>query len=414
VFASRTPGAGVHRDREIEALPVEWQWLGVVGADEADVEAGVEAGGRPGGGHDLDLDRAVRAVRSPNGTTRAPAATVTPMSRNARVAVLGAGSWGTTVAALAARNTHTILWSRRPELADRINETSENTDYLPGLPLPDALRATGTLEEAVRDADVLVVGVPSHGFRAMLLEVEPHLRPWIPVVSLSKGLEQGTRLRMTQVIEDVLPGHPAGVLAGPNLAREVLQGYAAAAAMAMPDERLACSLQSIFTSTTFRVYTNTDVTGSELGGALKNVIAIAAGMAEGLGVGDNTKAMVVTRGLAEMTRLGVALGADPRTFAGLTGLGDLMATCASPLSRNRHVGVQLALGRTIDQITADMNMVAEGVKSVRVVCELADRHGVDMPIAREVDGVVNEGRTAADAYRGLRRIAPTSEIHGLA
>lgn len=336
------------------------------------------------------------------------------MSRDAHVAVLGAGSWGTTVAALAAHNTRTTMWSRRAELADRINDEHENADYLAGLPLPESLRATASLEEAVDDADVLVVGVPSHGFRAALEDVMPFLRPWIPVISLSKGLEQGTRLRMTEVIGEVLPGHPAGVLAGPNLAREVLQGYAAAAAIALPDERLASSLQSIFTSKNFRVYTNTDVVGSELGGALKNVIAIGAGMAEGLGVGDNTKAMVVTRGLAEMARLGEALGADPRTFAGLTGLGDLMATCSSPLSRNRHVGEQIALGKTIEQVTAEMKMVAEGVKSVRAVCELAEQHGVDMPIAHEVDGVVNEGRSAADAYRGLRRITPTSEIHGLA
>lgn len=336
------------------------------------------------------------------------------MSRDAHVAVLGAGSWGTTVAALAAHNTTTTMWSRRPDLADQINEQHENTDYLAGLPLPESLRATASLEEAVHDADVVVVGVPSHGFRGALSDVAPFLRPWIPVISLSKGLEQGTRLRMTEVIGETLPGHPAGVLAGPNLAREVLQGYAAAAAIALPDEHLACSLQSIFTSKNFRVYTNTDVVGSELGGALKNVIAIAAGMAEGLGVGDNTKAMVVTRGLAEMTRLGEALGAQPRTFAGLTGLGDLMATCSSPLSRNRHVGEQIARGKPIEQVTSEMKMVAEGVKSVRAVCELADQCGVDMPIAREVDGVVNEGRSAEDAYRGLRRIAPTSEIHGLA
>ena len=328
--------------------------------------------------------------------------------------MLGAGSWGTTVAALAARNTDTILWSRRPELADVINEKNENIDYLSGLKLPENLRATGSLPGAVSDADVVVVGVPSHGFRAALEDVKPHLRPWIPVISLTKGIEQSTRLRMTQVIEEVLPGHPAGVLAGPNLAREVLQGYAAAAAIALPDQRLAGSLQTIFTSTTFRVYTNLDVVGSELGGALKNVVAIAAGMAEGLGVGDNTKAMVVTRGLAEMIRLGEAMGADPLTFAGLTGLGDLMATCSSPLSRNRTVGQHLAEGKTIEQITSEMKMVAEGVKSARVVCELAEEHGVDMPIAREVDGVVNEGRTPADAYRGLRRIAPTSEIHCLA
>ncbi len=336
------------------------------------------------------------------------------MARNAHVAVLGAGSWGTTVAALAARNTDTVLWSRRPETADQINEKRENTDYLAGLELPEGLRATSSLEDAVWHADVLVVGVPSHGFREALELVKPYLRPWIPVVSLTKGLEQGTRLRMTEVIDQVLPGHPAGVLAGPNLAREILQGYAAAAAIAMPDEHVACSLQTIFASKVFRVYTNTDVVGSEMGGALKNVIAIAVGMAEGLGVGENTKAMVVTRGLAEMTRLGVALGADPMTFAGLTGLGDLMATCSSPLSRNRHVGEQIALGKSVQQITEEMNMVAEGVKSVRVVCELADELGVDMPIAHEVDAVVNEGRSATTAYRGLRRIAPTSELHGLA
>ena len=336
------------------------------------------------------------------------------MSRAACVAVLGAGSWGTTVASLAARRTDTVLWARRPELAERINETHENPDYLAGLSLPETLRATSSLEEAAAHADVLVMGVPSHGFRAALEDVSPMLRPWTPVVSLTKGLEQGSRLRMTQVIDDVLPGHPAGVLAGPNLAREVVQGYAAAAAMAMPDEHLASSLQALFATSIFRVYTNTDVVGSELGGVLKNVIAIAAGMAEGLGVGDNTKAMVVTRGLAEMIRLGTALGANPLTFAGLTGLGDLMATCSSPLSRNRSVGEQVARGKTIEEITSEMKMVAEGVKSVRAVCELAEECGVDMPIAREVDAVVNEGRSAEDAYRGLRRIAPTSEVYGLA
>ncbi len=303
------------------------------------------------------------------------------MSRNAHVTVLGAGSWGTTVAALAATNTKTVLWSRRAELADQINEKGENSDYLAGLALPDTLTATGDLEQAAADADVIVVGVPSHGFRTALESIGPHIRPWIPIVSLSKGLERDTRFRMTQVIEDVLPGHPAGILAGPNLAREVLQGYAAAAAMAMPDQRLSSSLQSIFVTKNFRVYTNTDVIGSELGGALKNVIAIAAGMATGLGVGDNTTAMVITRGLAEMARLGEALGADPRTFAGLTGLGDLVATCSSPLSRNRHVGEQIGLGKSIEQITSEMNMVAEGVKSVRVVCELAEQHDVDMPNA---------------------------------
>jgi len=336
------------------------------------------------------------------------------MTRQIQVCVLGAGSWGTTVASLVAANAHVTLWARRAEQAAEIDETHVNGTYLPGMQLHPALRATGSIEDAVWPADVLVVGVPSHGFRATLEEAAKFVRPWIPIVSLSKGLERGTAKRMTQVIDDVLPGHPVGVLAGPNLAREVLAGYAAAAVIAMADERVARSLQGLFVSHVFRVYTNTDVLGCELGGALKNVIAIAAGMAEGLGVGDNTRAMVITRGLAEITRLGVAMGADQRTFAGLSGLGDLMATCMSPLSRNRTVGERLARGQGIDQITSEMKMVAEGIKTCRVVLELADRYGVDMPIVREVDGVVNDGRGPIDAYRGLIRIAPTSEIHGIA
>jgi glycerol-3-phosphate dehydrogenase (NAD(P)+) len=255
------------------------------------------------------------------------------------------------------------------------------------------------------------MGVPSHGMRATLEAAAPHVRPWIPIVSLAKGLEAGTRLRPTEVIDEVLPGHPAGVLSGPNLAREVLSGYAAAAVVAMRDEHVARSLQAIFASRVFRVYTNTDVLGCELGGVLKNVIAIAAGMGEGLGVGDNTRALVITRGLAEVTRLGTAMGGEQQTFAGLTGLGDLMATCMSPLSRNRRVGEELARGRTIDEITAEMNQVAEGVKTARVVVELAEQYGVAMPIAAEVDAVVNEGRTAEEAFRGLRRVQPRSEAH---
>lgn len=336
------------------------------------------------------------------------------MTRQVHVAVLGAGSWGTTVASLAAANAATTLWARRAQLAGEIDEKHVNGAYLPDLALNPTLRATSSLEEAVWPADVLVVAVPSHGFRATLEQAAKFVRPWIPIVSLSKGLESGTKLRMTQVIDEVLPGHPTGVLAGPNLAREVLQGYAAAAVIAMADEHVACSLQKLFSTTVFRVYTSTDVIGCEIGGVLKNVIAIAAGMAEGLGVGDNTRAMVITRGLAEITRLGVAMGADVRTFAGLTGLGDLMATCMSPLSRNRTVGEMLARGRTLEEITAELNMVAEGVKSCRVVLELAERYGVDMPIVREVDAVVNGDNRPTDAYRGLIRIAPTSEIHGVA
>lgn len=333
------------------------------------------------------------------------------MTRPVQVCVLGGGSWGTTVAALAARNTPTILWARDAELVREIDEQHTNSRYLGDRELPAALRATADLVEAVEAADVLVVGVPSHGIRTVLGDAAPHVRPWIPVLSLAKGLEQHTRMRPTQVIGECLEGHPVGLLAGPNLAREVLAGMAAAAVVATPDDAVACALQPLFHSNRFRVYRNHDLLGSELGGVLKNIIAIAAGMAEGLDVGDNTRAMVLTRGLAEITRLGVAMGADPRTFAGLTGLGDLMATCMSPLSRNRRVGEALARGQTLEQVTTEMKQVAEGVRTARTVIELAAENDVVMPIAAEVDAVVNEGRGAAEAYRGLMRSTAQSEHH---
>jgi glycerol-3-phosphate dehydrogenase (NAD(P)+) len=331
------------------------------------------------------------------------------MSRPIRVAVLGAGSWGTTVASLAARNAETVIWARRAESADQIAREHRNDAYLKGLPLHPSLRATTALDEAVGHCDVLVVGVPSHSFRETLKVVAPLLRPWVPVLSLAKGLEQGSQQRMTQIIHEELPGHPAGLLAGPNIAREVLQGLAAAAVLAMPDAEVARALQPLFASPVFRVYTNTDVIGCELGGPLKNVIAISAGMADGLGVGENTRAMVITRGLAEITRLGVALGGAHETFSGLTGLGDLLTTCMSPLSRNRQVGEQFAKGRKTAEIVASMNMVAEGIKTSSVVMELAAQHGIEMPIAAEVAAVVKGERGAVEAFRGLRRLAPGAE-----
>lgn len=328
--------------------------------------------------------------------------------------MLGGGSWGTTVASLAANNAQTILWARSADTVEGINDQHENRRYLKGLPLHSELRATTSVEEAVADADVLVTGVPSQALRATLEMVAPVLRPGVPVVNLAKGLEEGTGQRMTEVINETLPGHPAGLLSGPNLAREVLEGYAAAAVIAMSDQRAAESLQQVFASRVFRVYTNTDVLGCELGGTLKNVVAIAAGLAEGLGVGDNTRSMVITRGLAEMTRLGSALGADPRTFAGLTGLGDLMATCLSPLSRNRRVGEELAKGHALEEVIRDLGMVAEGVKTTPAVVELAHDAGIAVPVAEEVNAVLRGEHSAEQAYRGLRRVLPTSEIHGLA
>lgn len=330
-----------------------------------------------------------------------------------RVSVIGAGSWGTTVASLAAQNAPTLLWSRRPELAEQIDRDHENGDYLAGFTLPAALRATADLEEAVRHADVLVMGVPSQGFRSALEQVKPYLRPWVPVVSLSKGLEIGSRLRMSQLIEEVLPGHPVGILTGPNLAKEILAGHAAASVIAMDDDNVARALQGIFQADLFRVYTNEDIIGCEMGGVLKNVIAIASGMADGVGAGDNTRAAVITRGLAEVTRLGVAMGGQTVTFAGLAGMGDLVATCISRQSRNRHVGERIGKGETIGEIIAAMNMVAEGVKTSKVVMELADEYGIDMPIAHEVHGVCHGGRTAQEAYAGLLNRGTSREMDGI-
>ncbi len=329
-----------------------------------------------------------------------------------RVAVVGAGSWGTTVAHLAAHNMPTTLWARRKELADEITESHTNSDYLTGFALHPSLLATSSMEEAVRDADLLVMGVPSHGFRSALVEAAEHVRPWVPVVSLSKGLEQGTRLRMSQVVHEVLPGHPVGVLTGPNPAKEILAGHAAAAVVATADTFVAEELQRCFSTDLFRVYYNHDVIGSEMGGVLKNVIAIASGMADGLGTGDNTRAAVITRGLAEVSRLGCAMGGEALTFSGLAGMGDLIATCISRQSRNRHVGEQLGLGRTLDEVVAEMKMVAEGVKSCQTVLELAEAYDVDMPIASEVVGVVHHGRTAREAYRGLLKRDVRHEHHG--
>jgi glycerol-3-phosphate dehydrogenase (NAD(P)+) len=327
-----------------------------------------------------------------------------------KVAVIGAGSWGTTVASIAAHNGPTVLWARNAETADEINTRRTNTRYLGTSRVGRDLRATADMAEAVGSADVVIMGVPSHGFRATLEQVRAHIRAWVPVISLAKGLEQGSLLRMTQVINDVLPGHPAGLLTGPNLAREIMAGFAAASVVAMDDETILRELQAVFRSKIFRVYTNQDVVGCEVGGALKNVIAIAAGMGDGLGVGDNTKAAVITRGLAELTRLGVAMGGQPHTFAGLAGMGDLVATCASKQSRNRYVGEQLGKGRSIAEICDEMHMVAEGVKTSRVVMELAAKYGVEMPIAREVYRVVHEGATPSQAYRGLLRHEAGSEL----
>ncbi|MEM8621489.1 MAG: NAD(P)H-dependent glycerol-3-phosphate dehydrogenase [Actinomycetota bacterium] len=327
-----------------------------------------------------------------------------------RVVVIGGGSWGTTVAHLCAWHVPTTLHSRRPEVVDAINDRHENPRYLAGYSLHPELVATGDLEGAVADADVVVLGVPSRGYRNTLAEIRPHVQPGVPIVSLAKGLEPSTELRMTQVVAEDLPNHPVGLLTGPNLAKEVLDGFAAAAVVAFPDLAMAERVQPIFSSPFFRVYTSDDVIGCEMAGALKNVIAIASGMADGVGAGDNTRAMVITRGLAELTRLGVAMGGRPETFAGLAGMGDLVATCISPQSRNRYVGERIGQGLTVEEIIEEMDQVAEGIKTAKVVMSLADRYDIDLPISAEIHRCVAHGQTALEAYRGLVRTPAGTEL----
>ncbi len=319
-----------------------------------------------------------------------------------RVTVHGAGSWGTTLSALIAPRHPTLLWARSGDVATEIREERTNRAYLPGFRLPSALSATADLSEAAGTADVVLVAVPTEHFREVLVSAKAAIRPWIPIVSLAKGLEQESYLRMTQVIREVFPGHPAAALTGPNIAREIMAGKAAAAVVATEDLAVATELQKLLMRGVFRVYVNDDVVGCEIGGALKNVVAIAAGIGQGLEVGDNTRAAVMSRGLAELTRLGVAMGAEQATFAGLAGMGDLIVTCMSPYSRNRMVGERLGRGEPLGQILADMNMVAEGVRTAEVVLDLAERHGLDLPICRAIHQVVGGKLPPSGAYFGLR------------
>ncbi|CAN5146162.1 NAD(P)H-dependent glycerol-3-phosphate dehydrogenase [soil metagenome] len=325
--------------------------------------------------------------------------------------MIGAGSWGTAAAALAGREHSVTLWARRPELAEAINTSGENPEYLPGARLPFGLRATSNLEDAVRDATIIAVAVPSHGFAAVVEEIGS-VDPRVPMISLTKGIEVDSLRRMTEIMTTGFAGHdPAriGVLTGPNLATEIMAGSPTAAVVAMADQNAASRVQAAFSGPTFRVYTNDDVVGCELAGSLKNVMAIAAGMSTGLGFGDNTRAALITRALAELTRLGVALGGVPATFAGLAGMGDLIATCTSPHSRNHRVGLGLAAGKKLEQITGEMNMVAEGVKTTKAVLELATRVSVDMPIAIQVGKVLYEGHHPRQAVMSLMTRASRPE-----
>jgi glycerol-3-phosphate dehydrogenase (NAD(P)+) len=329
-----------------------------------------------------------------------------------RAAVLGAGSWGTAFAqVLVDAGTDTILWARRPDMADAINERHENPDYLPRITLPPTLQATSDAAEALDGADLVVLAVPSQTLRSNLAEMAALVPRDAVLVSLMKGVELGTDKRMSEVIREVADVAPDRVVAvsGPNLAREIALREPAAAVVACTDLEVARRVQVACNSGYFRPYRNHDVIGCEFGGAVKNVIALAVGMAAGLGFGDNARASMITRGLAEISRIGVALGAEPMTFAGLAGLGDLVATCSSPLSRNRTFGEDLGRGLTVEQCIAKTKQTAEGVKSCRSILDLAVKHSVAAPITEHVVKVVDEGMTVADMMISLLASAPKHE-----
>jgi len=309
----------------------------------------------------------------------------------AQIAVMGAGSWGTAFAlVLADAGNDVRLWGRRGELCDAVNRTHENAEYLPGVELAPSIRATSDAAEALDDCEVVVLAVPSQQLRANLTAWGAHIPVDAVLVSLMKGVELGTHLRMSEVIAELTGAGPEriAVVTGPNLAREIAAREPAASVVACADHGVAERLQKLCHTPSFRPYTNTDVVGCELAGTTKNIIGIAVGVCIGLGFGDNSKATIITRGLAETARLGVAMGADPVTFSGLAGMGDLVATCSSPLSRNRTFGEKLGAGMTVDEITGGTRQVAEGAKSCTSIAELAGLHGVEMPIVEHVAALV--------------------------
>jgi glycerol-3-phosphate dehydrogenase (NAD(P)+) len=332
---------------------------------------------------------------------------------SAQLAVLGAGSWGTTFAKiLADAGGDVTLWARRESLADEINRTRCNDEYLPGTVLPATLTATHDAATAITGADLVALAIPSQNLRANLAEWAPMISPDATLISLMKGVELGTAKRMSEVISEVTgcPPERIAVVSGPNLALEIAAEQPTATVIACTDHERAQRVQQACRTAYVRPYTNVDVVGCELGGAVKNVIALACGMVAGMGYGQNTLASVITRGLAETARLGIALGADEGTFAGLAGLGDLVATCSSPLSRNRRFGEQLGRGATLEQAQlATHGQVAEGAKSCRSVLELADRHGIDVPITRAVEAVCYRGLAPAQMVNAMMTRAMKSE-----
>ncbi len=333
-----------------------------------------------------------------------------------RIAVVGAGSWGTTVASMLAERFDTVLWALEPEVAEAISAHHQNPTYLAGFTLASSLSATTSQRVALNGRQLLVMAIPAQHMRGVAEQLAPLVGPDVVTLSLTKGIERDTLYRPTEILAEVFaPGNRTriGVLAGPNLAREVMEGQPAATVVAFPDASIARWLQSLLNAAHFRVYTSDDVLGCEIGGAVKNVIAIASGVADGLGYGWNSRAALITRGLAELARLGVALGGDPLTFLGLAGNGDLIATCSSPDSRNHRVGFALGQSRSLGDILAETNMVPEGVDSTPAVLALAREAGVEMPVAEQVGALLAGERSLGAAVESLMGRRVTSELHDL-
>jgi glycerol-3-phosphate dehydrogenase (NAD(P)+) len=334
----------------------------------------------------------------------------------ASVGVIGSGAWGTTLALLLAhKGLDTILWEHHPERAAEMQQLRENSMFVPDIHFPDALRITSNLEEAVRDKALLLLVTPSQRLRENVRAFAPYLNPESILVSASKGIEIATLKRMSEVIVDELPDvrERLVVLSGPNLSREVANGQPTAAVVATPSDELAVRTRTLLSTQSFRVYTSHDIVGIELGGALKNIIAIVTGLANGLGYGDNARGAIITRGLAEISRLGVAAGANPLTFMGLAGIGDLIATCSSTLSRNHQLGLRLASGETLADILQSTHSVAEGVSTTRAALQLAARYQIEMPITQQLSQVLFEGHDPRQGVLKLMMRDPKGELEGL-
>lgn len=339
----------------------------------------------------------------------------TPPSTIRRAAVIGAGAWGTALARHLAENNLTVkLWAYEPEVVESINTKKENSLYLPGIPLPASLTATSSLEDALQDTDFILLAVPSHAMRSVVNNMKPALSKVLPIVVATKGMEEATLKLMTQVLNELLPPEwvpGVTVLTGPSFAAEVCQSKPTTVLLAGKDPSLNTQLQSVFMTASFRVYTGSDLIGAQLGGALKNVMAIASGVVDGLNLGTNARAALITRGLAEIIRVGVVLGADVHTFYGLSGLGDLVLTCTGSLSRNYSVGFKLGQGQTLDNILKDTITVAEGIRTTRAALNLATQLQVEMPIVQGIHALLFEGKPAQQAVQELMSRSAKEETH---